>query len=251
MRRLFWFLAFVFFSTVTSSAQLIVNVENSRIQSDTTGWKGDAGTSFSYTKNVQEILSINATAHLQYKTEKNLYLVLGNYNLLTSTDQQLLNNMFFHLRYNRKLGEVLRWEAFTQWQQNNINNIDLRALVGTGPRFKLHDTKTFKIFAGALAMYEHEVDKMPKEIHNDLRSDNYVSLTFQPNSVFDATSTTFYQPLFRKLSDFRVLNQIVFNIKATKHFTIVTNWDFSYDTDPALATPRVNITFTNGFSYTF
>src|SRR4051812_4538809 len=145
--------------SVTSSAQLIVNVENSRIQSDTTGWKGDIGTSFSFSKNVQQILSINATAHLQYKTEKDLYLLLANYNLLKGDNQQLLNNMFYHLRYNRKLGKVVRWEAFTQWQQNSINNIDLRSLFSTGPRCKLHESKSFKIYAAALAMYEHEVDK--------------------------------------------------------------------------------------------
>lgn len=250
MIRLVCFFILLIYSSAASS-QLIVNVENSRIQSDTTGWKGDVGTSFSFTKNVQQILNINATMHLQYKTEKNLYLLLANYNLLKSNNQQLFNNMFYHLRFNRKLGKVVRWEAFTQWQQNSINNIDLRSLFGTGPRFKMHESKSFRIYAAALAMYEHEVDKNPKVIHNDMRGDNYVSFTFKPNEIFDVTSTTFYQPLFRQFNDFRVLNQIVFNIKATKHFSIATNWDYSYDAFPAAGTPNVNFTITNGFSYTF
>ena len=120
--------------SITSSAQLIVNVENSRIQSDTTGWKGDIGTSFSYTKNLQQVLNINATTHLQYKTGKNLYLLLANYNLLTSFDQQLVNNMFYHLRYNRRLGKVVRWEAFTQWQKNSVTNIELEGFIRHGPK---------------------------------------------------------------------------------------------------------------------
>ena len=250
MIRLVHVAAFLFFS-INSFPQLIVNVENSRIQYDTTGWKGDVGTSFSYTKNVQQILSINATAHLQYKTEKDLYLLLGNYNLLTSFNQKLVNNMFYHLRYNRKLGEVVRWEAFTQWQQNSLTNIDLRAVVGTGPRFKMLESKKVRIYLGALAMYEHEIDKAPKVVLNDIRSDNYLTFTFNPNPVFDVTSTTFYQPLFRRFSDFRILNQVTFNIKATKHFSISTNWDYSYDAFPALGTPNVNFTITNGFNYTF
>jgi hypothetical protein len=237
--------------TLKSSAQLIVNVENSRIQSDTTGWAGSAGTSFSYTKNVQEILSANANAHLQYKTQKDLYLVLANYNLLTSFNQKLVNNMFYHLRYNRKLGKVVRWEAFTQWQQNRLSNIDLRAVLGTGPRFKLHETKSFRIYAGALAMYEYEVERASTFIHRDIRSDNYASFTFKPNAVFDVTSTTFYQPLFRQLNDFRILSQVTFNVKVSKHFSIVTNWDYLYDAFPAEGSPNVNLTVTNGFSYTF
>lgn len=250
MIRFFIFVTGLLFS-VASSAQLIINVENSRIQSDTTGWKGDVGTSFSYTKNVQQVLNINASMHLQYKTEKDMYLLLANYNLLKGDAQSLVNNMFYHLRYNRKLGEVVRWEAFTQWQQNSINNIDLRSLFGTGPRFKIHESKKFRIYAASLAMYEHEIDKKPRVIHNDMRSDNYITLTFNPNSIFDVTSTTFYQPLYRQFSDFRILNQIVFNIKATKHFTISTNWDYSYDAFPAVGTPNINFTITNGFSYIF
>src|SRR3954469_21991808 len=128
-----------FFISYVSSAQLIVNVENSRIQSDTTGWKGDIGTSFSLTKNVQSLLNIAATLHLQYKTRKNMYLLLGNYNLMRSEEERLVNNMFYHVRYNRVLSPGVRWEAFTEWQQNSINNIDLRAVVGMGPRFTIHE----------------------------------------------------------------------------------------------------------------
>lgn len=45
-------------------------------------------------------------------------------------------------------------EVFTQLQQNNVTGIDLRLLAGTGPRFKLSETKTIALFAGTAAMYE-------------------------------------------------------------------------------------------------
>ena len=235
----------------SSSAQLIVNIESSRIQSDTTGWKGDVGTSFSFTKNVQQILNINASAHVQYKTQKDLYLLLANYSLLKGNNQQLTNNMFYHLRYNRKLNDVIRWEVFTHWQQNRVTNIDLRALFGTGPRFKVSGQNKFRLYIGVLAMYEHEKDKDPPVTFNDIRSDNYISATYKPNAVFDITTTTFYQPLFRKFSDYRILNQVSFNVKATKHLAISTNWDFSYDSFPAIGAPLVNYVVSNGFYYTF
>jgi hypothetical protein len=239
------------FLSFYTSAQIIVNVENSRIQSDTTGWKGDAATSFSYTKNVQEILNINASLHLQYKTQKDLYLLLGSYSLLVGNGRQLSNNMFYHVRYNRKLGKVVRWEAFTQLQQNRITNIDLRLLFGTGPRFKCYESNRFKLYAAALAMYEHEKDRNPYLVLNDIRSDNYISFTFKPNDIFDVTSTTFYQPLFRDFKDFRILNQLTFSIKATKHFSISTNWDYAYDALPPAGIPNINFTITNGFHYVF
>jgi len=250
MKSTFYFLIIILFSTA-GYAQLIVNVENSRIQSNTTGWKGSIGTSFGLTKNVEQIINLNANVHLQYKTKKDMYLFLANYNFLRGNNKELTNNMFYHLRYNRKFLGLIRWEAFTQWQQNNITNIDLRALAGMGPRFKLHESKRVRLFAGVLAMYEHEVDKNPREVHNDVRSDNYISFTYKPNDIFDLTTTTFYQPLFRRFSDFRVLNQVSFNIKATRRLTLSVNWDYTYDAFPAIGTPKINYTLTNGFNYNF
>lgn len=250
MRRLFYSFIFIV-SSLTCSAQLIVNIENSRIHSDTTGWKGNIGTSFSFTKNVQEVLNINAAMHLQYKTQKDLYLLLANYNLLKGNGQEFSNNMFYHLRYNRKLGKVVRWEAFTQWQQNNINNIDLRALFGTGPRLKLKESLQFRLYVAALVMYEHERDKNPDVTYNDVRGDAYLTFTYKPNPVFDVTATTFYQPLFKAPKDFRILNQITFSIKATKHLSVAANWDYSYDAFPAAGTPSINYVISNGLNYTF
>jgi hypothetical protein len=250
LKRLLFCFVFLAISIV-GSAQLIVNVESSRIQTDTTGWKGDIGTSFSFSKNVDQLLNINVNTHLQYKTQKDLYLLLTNYNLLKSNDQSLSNNIFFHLRYNRKLGKVVRWEAFSQWQQNRITNIDVRALLGTGPRLKLADSKKIKFYTGFLAMYEYERDINPIEIHKDIRSDNYLSVTYTPTPIIDFTSTTFYQPLFRDISDYRILNQFVLNIKASKRFSIVTSWDYLYDSYPAVGAPKVNYTINNGFTYSF
>ncbi len=250
MVRLNIVLIFLIFS-FAASAQLIVNVENSRIHSDTTGWKGNIGTSFSFTKNVQQVLNINAAMHLQYKTQKDLYLLLANYNLLKGNNQEFSNNMFYHLRYNRKFSKVVRWEVFTQMQQNNVNNIELRALFGTGPRFKMIESQTFRLYTAALVMYEHERDKKPTITYNDIRGDTYLTFTYKPNPVFDITATTFYQPLLNRLKDFRILNQITFSIKATKHLSVSTNWDYSYDAFPALGTPNINYVISNGINYTF
>ncbi|MBK8953454.1 MAG: hypothetical protein IPM85_15525 [Chitinophagaceae bacterium] len=43
------------YSAFTSSAQ-IINIENARMQSDTTGWMGGAGASFSLNQNKEKIV---------------------------------------------------------------------------------------------------------------------------------------------------------------------------------------------------
>lgn len=234
------------------AAAQIVNIETRRLQSDTTGWKGSLGANFSLIKNTQQIVSINTNAHLQYKAPKDLYLLLANYTLLRRNNQSLAQNMFYHLRYNRKLNDWVRWEAFTQWQQNAVTNIDLRLLAGTGPRFKLVDNEKLKLYAATAAMYEYEKEKTdPLKQHRDLRSSNYVSFTYVPRPSIEIISTTFYQPLYRHIKDFRLLNQISVHYKWSKHFSITTSWDYLYDAFPATGTPLINYTFTNGFAYAF
>ena len=124
----------------------VVNIESRRMQSDTTGWLGNFGTNFLFEKNAVEVLNINLNAHVQYKTKKNLYLILTNYNLLKGSGETFSDNLFYHFRFNHKLNTWLRWEVFTQLQQNSVTGIDVRMLAGTGPRFKLHGTKQFALY---------------------------------------------------------------------------------------------------------
>lgn len=235
----------------TASSQ-IVNIESRRIQSDTTGWVGNLGSNFSLTKNVHQVVSIAAVAHTEYKTEKDLWLLLLNYNLLKTDTQQFNNNAFAHLRYNRKLNTWLVWEVFSQWQENVVEGIGTRALAATGPRFTLSHTKTLRLYAGTAAMYEYEKDVSgPPFLHRDLRNDTYVSATYKPLSNITLVSTLYYQPLFTRLADFRVMNDLSFKVEITKRFSLLTSWDFMYDAFPAFGVPNIIYSVSNGLVYAF
>ena len=234
-----------------ASAQM-VNIESQRMQSDTTGWMGSLGTSFSIVKNVQQIITIDANAHVQYKTKKDLYLFIASYDLLKAENTDLTNNMYYHLRYNRKLNKWLRWEIFTQLQQNTVTGIRYRALYGTGPRFKIHDSKHLHLYTGTAAMYEREEENTkPSVEHRDIRGSNYVTFTWLPNGMVSLISTFYYQPLFKKFADYRFLNQTSFTVKATKHLSIVTGINYLFDAYPAAGTPREYYEITNGIVYQF
>lgn len=230
----------------------IVNTESQRIQSDTTGWLGNIGTSFLFQKNAVQVLNVGATAHVEYKSKKSLYLFLVNYNFLKGDGQTLDNNFFYHLRYNYKLNGWLRWEVFTQLQQNSINGIKLRLLAGSGPRFKLFRSKHVALYAATAAMYEYEEEQtLPVIYHRDLRSSSYVSITYNPTKNAEIISTLFYQPLYRNFSDYRVLNEISLNFKFVKHFSFNASWYYLYDSRPAANSPKLNYSISNGITYGF
>ncbi|MFN8290455.1 MAG: DUF481 domain-containing protein [Chitinophagaceae bacterium] len=230
----------------------IVNVESARMQSDTVGWMGSFGAAFSMSKNTVNIFGANADVHVQYKTsnDQGLWLILGNLNFLKAGNSRFFSDGLFHLRYNRKVNEWLRWEFFGQFQNNDVTQIDSRILLGTGPRFKLVKLKTFKLYAATLLMYENEKEATsPKVTHSDLRSSSYLSFTWLPRDYLEMISTTYFQPLVNKLSDYRFMNQLSFKVKATPHFSLSVKWNYLHDRFPAGTAPRTTYNFATGFTY--
>ena len=230
----------------------IVNIESQRLQSDTTGWLGSVGSNFLFQKNAVKVLNINLTAHAEYKTQKSLYLILGNYNLLKGGSETLADNLFYHVRYNYKVNKWLRWEVFTQLQRNNVTGIDLRVLAGTGPRFKLSSNKKIAFYTATTAMYEYEKEQTtPAVYHHNIRSSNYITATFKPAENTELIGTLFYQPLYSNLKDYRILNELSAKFKIVKHLSFVANWYYLYDSKPAASTPKLNYSISNGIEYAF
>ncbi len=230
----------------------IVNIETQRIQSDTTGWLGSIGSSFSFEKNVVEVLNISTMVHVEYKTHKSLYLVLMNYQFLGGSGQTLDNNFFYHLRYNYKLGPVVRWEAFTQLQNNRITGIRSRFLVGSGPRFKILKSSHFALYASTAAMYEFEKEETsPLTTQEGIRSSSYISANFKPSGKAEFITTLFYQPLFRNFNDYRILNEVSIKLKFTKRFDFSIGWQYLYDNNPVPLVPKLSYRITNGIEYHF
>ena len=236
---------------IPASAQ-IVNVESRRIQTDTTGWAGSFGGNINLSKNVDQVFSASAFAHLQYKNSKNLYLFLGDYSFLKGAQKKYTDNTFFHLRYNHKFSNLIRWEVFTQLQTNKITKIDNRFLAGTGPRFKLSGSGMLQVYLGVLFMYEYERELVdPPVSHHNVRNSSYLAFTLKPTSNLEIISTTFYQPRLDHLGDFRILNQESANLAITQKLSATINWNYLYDHFPVAGIPKSNYTFSTGFRYAF
>ena len=250
--RFLIFTLITLFSIQYSCFAQVVNVEAQRIKTDTVGWAGSVGGSFNWTQNVEQIFAINAAAHLQYKSTKNLYLLLGDYALLKSEKKNFINNGFLHFRFNHTFTEFLRTEVFTQLQNNKISKIDTRYLIGAGPRFKLPMPKTIKVYLGVLFMYEYEKEITDPPIYNNsFRNSTYLSFNIKPNDLISINSTTFYQPRLDYFSDFRILNQTTVSLAISKKLAVTINWNYLYDEFPVEGVPKINANYSTGFKYVF
>jgi putative salt-induced outer membrane protein YdiY len=251
------FLCLIIFAVITvitrsSVHAQVVNIESERLKADSNGIYGSLGGNFELTSNTKRVVIFDAAAQLEYKQDSNLYLLLGNYGFVSGDKEAFANNAFVHLRYNRKITTLLRWEVFTQLQFNEVSKINLRYLLGTGPRFKLVDKEKLKIYAASLAMFEYEEDDTSENAyHRDVRSSSYLTFTFVPIQNLRIISTTYYQPLYNELSDFRLMNQESVEISISGRFKLEPAFNYLYDSKPVSGVPKVNYSFKMGLEYHF
>ena len=229
----------------------ILNIEQDRIKTDTTGWAGTLEISFQYIKNTKELINASSHVHLQYKTIRSLYLWLTNYSLAKSGSSNFADAGYQHFRYNYKFRPWMTGEIFTQIQYNNPLNIRLRWLTGAGPRFKMIKTVPFVLYSAVLYMYEYEQVVKPDLIHKDHRMSSYLSFTYKLKDNFSLINTSYYQPKFNDFSDFRFASHTDMKIKISKHLAFKLSYVYAYDSEPAETIPKFTHALQNTLSFEF
>ena len=245
-------LAFLLIIALEVDAQ-IVNIERRRISTDTSGWFGSAVASFSGSKSTKSILSVASTTLLEYKSRstKDLWLLITELSLVKSASEKFSNSGFGHLRYNRKLGDVVRWELFTQIQYNSLTKIDQRILGGTGFRFKLTPYEEAKFYLGVAYMFEYEKLIDPELYHKDHRASSYFSFTLTPTETVSLMSTLYVQPLLKDARDYRIANESTLILAITKKLSLNSTFKYAYDSRPPEGVPLNTYSFSNGLELQF
>ncbi len=240
---------FLLLSAYYGQAQ-ILNIENYRIKTDTAGWAGKLGVDFSMTKNTKSLLHFGSDLHVQYKTKRSLYLLLGQYHIFVSNGSNLIDKSVGHLRYNYKFSDRVVGETFVQIQHNAVSKIDLRSLYGAGMRFKLSTSKAYKYYLGSALMYEHEKSLGDViSVQNMFRWSNYFSTSLYPTKNFTFISTTYYQPALQAFSDYRILSQNTMAFLISTRLSFKTTFNIQYDSRPVPGIPNMQYGLTSGLVY--
>lgn len=229
----------------------IINMESKRIATDTTGFSGKVGVSLSASRFTQSFVSADVSGQIQWKSQRNLYLLVGDFQIVNAGGENFNNSGFGHFRYNRKFNDVIRGELFTQIQYNSVTKITKRILNGAGIRFKLSQLETAKIYWGFAVMNEYEELSDPKIINKDNRLSSYFTFTLAPVKTISLRNTTYVQPKMADFKDYRLANNTVLNFGITKNLKFTTVFSFLYDSRPPVEVPTINYQVKNGLNYKF
>jgi hypothetical protein len=245
------FFLFALFTLHICNAQ-IVNVESLRRVSDSAKWSGSGSLDIGLIKNTNSIFRVTNRIRVQYNSHENVYLFINDINLQKIEDNSFVNRGISHLRYNRKLLERTKLEAFAQGQYDAVSGIKFRGLLGLGPRFKLSHNENFRYYIGTLLMYEYEEATDPTTpLLRDFRGSTYFSCSLYPLKHLSIVSTTYYQPLLKQFSDFRISNETSIAFRILENLAFKTSFIYNFDAVPIVNIPKVQYELTNGLIYSF
>lgn len=234
-------------------AQQVINVESLRKVTDSSKWTGSISLNLSLIKNTASIFSISNDFNLQYNNKKSLYLLVSDFNLQRLSGNSFVNNGSQHFRYNLKLSESIKLEAFLQGQYDEVSDITFRGLIGVGPRFKLSKKDNYRFYLGTLCMYEYEESNTATQsiYLRDFRGSVYFSFSIYPNPNIAIVGTTYYQPLLDTLNDYRISSEASVSFKIIKNLSFLTTFVYMYDAFPVVNIPKTQYQLTNGIVYSF
>lgn len=230
----------------------ILNAESLRKVTDTSGWSGSVSADFALKRNVNDFLVLGTDIHIQYKHNPHLLIFKNDIKFQKIEGNKFENGGITHVRYNYGLTPKLAWEVFVQGQYNRVNLIEFRGLLGTGPRWKITKSEKYKFYVGALTMLEYEeVTDGVTPLQRDLRGSSYLSFSLYPTENISIISTTYYQPLWKSIDDYRLSSQSSLAVGLFNNVALKVNYTFIFDTFPAVGIPKSQYDFSTGLAYTF
>lgn len=139
-------------------------------------------------------------------------------------EKKFKNSSFAHLRWTWMPWKLIGCELFTQIQHDEFKSLTIRQLNGAGLRSEFFHFRTIVISLGTGAMTDFE-EITTGEKSTNIRSTSYFSLakSFDKKKKNLILMTLYYQPLFKKLEDYRI------NLEANVRTILISTWNISID----------------------
>jgi hypothetical protein len=244
------FLLVVLFIPFVAYSQQIIHIENKRMAAKEDGFSGNAEFSANFVQNVNNIFQSVNNSQLQYRKGDNSWLLLNGFNYTVLNGRKIVNDAFGHLRYNRKINELITAEAFIQGQYNEIIKIKSRYLAGTGLRFKVIEKEKIRMYFGSLYMREHE-EEHTDIINNHHRISNYLSVGFPITEHITVDFISYYQPDVFNVSDYRLTGEAIIEMRLNKRVAFRFAHSLFYDSRPPVDIKNMFYNFRNGLKLEF
>jgi hypothetical protein len=192
-----------------------------------------------------QLFSVRGSLVGQVRSERNVWLgvIRGEYSF--ASGERIVSQVLEHLRYRRKLTDRVSAEVFAQHEYNEFRRLQLRALLGAGPRIVLFVNDTAGLTFGAALMLEHERNRKDGEVdagarYTDPRLSSYLLARVKLMENINLVETVYFQPRVTRPSDLRVLNETLFAVTPNPRVTVGIGFNLTYDSAPPATVPPLD-----------
>ena len=201
-----------------------------------------------------DYLLLSAAPVGRFRAGQNLFIGVASADYKTSRRVVLAERYFEHLRYRRELSERLLGEAFAQHEFNSQKRLQLRALVGAGPRLQVAESERAGLGVGLAYMLEYE--RLQADEGADAgaaffqhRASSYLVAHYQQGESLQWVETLYYQPRLIEFSDARVLSDSRVVVKAGARLSFSTSFSLTYDSSPPAEIDKLDTALISSITY--
>lgn len=248
---------YIFLPLLAGSIFSQINIEQLRMDDDTSGlWSGHIESELTFKKGNSDFVLLESTVAIEADwTKRSLLLVLKG-DIGESNGSRVSNEFVSHLRFIEKHSQTVHYEAFLQYNYNLARKILNREIAGGGARFILLEDPKWKLRLGIGAMYEREEFDVPRESGEwrevqQVRGSNYLSLGIIPAPNMSITTTTYYQPSFKNIQDFRILSESKASFRFSGSLSFTVKFNLIYDNIPLTGLKSYDIDSKYGVTWDF
>lgn len=203
-----------------------------------------------------DLFELGLRTRFDYRRQRHYTFLNGQLRYGEEGGATFKNRAFTHLRYNYQLAPWLIGEGFTQLQQDGFKLLQLRVLVGVGPRFRYVDTGSIGVFQGTTLMYEHENLNAGEVVGHPtalsvMRWSNYLNVRIRLTEQTSLISTMYVQPRLDAFGDVRLLHDAALAVALTQHLTFSTTLNLYYDSRPPDNLEDLDVELRNGIEIRF
>lgn len=247
---IFYLLALIFFVT-NSSAQ--VNIEKYNNLQRSNGLNGNLSFYFSSKTGNTDIQEFEIDARINLIGEKYYSFIIGQGEYGWNEGNEYSNNALLHLRYIRKLNDIINPEFFTQINYNKSRLLLFRSLAGIGLRTTLLSDTVSNFTYGTAYMYEYENLDNSKSIFqlsktNHHRWSNYLSYSSSLSRNSHLSIVIYLQPRFDDFKDVRMLSENHLGVGLTDKLSLSINFNLMYYSRPPIGVKELDTNTKVGFS---
>ena len=238
------------------TAMAIVNMDGLHFDNKEDMFTADLDLTVSGSSGNSNTTKAALNAQFSWIAEKSINLAILGYQYGESNNDRSENKSFIHYRYIHQLTNVIDWELFAQWEQNEFTRLSYRRLLGLGVRFSVAKSEKQRAFLGVGGFYSKEKIAFTTGLTDDgveefTRASFYFLSKYKISPTVHFSNALYYQPRVNLFSDYRALLESKFDFKINNSLSFRISLDVEYDSQPSQTIESTDVSYMTGLTLNF